>query len=55
VFVHDSWRPQVQAPMSDEVELLTELSHYKPNSRLSCQVEMTDKLSGLRVTIAPDE
>jgi 2Fe-2S ferredoxin len=42
--------------MSDEKELLTELSHYDPDrSRLSCQVEFTDALAGLKVTIAPDE
>jgi ferredoxin len=41
--------------MSDERELLTELAHYKENSRLSCQVEFTAALSGLKVTIAEDE
>jgi 2Fe-2S ferredoxin len=41
--------------MSDERELLSELSHAQENSRLSCQVEFTAQLAGLRVTIAPDE
>jgi 2Fe-2S ferredoxin len=41
--------------MSDEKDLLTELSHHEANSRLSCQIELTADLSGLRVTIAPDE
>jgi 2Fe-2S ferredoxin len=41
--------------MSDERELLHELAHYKDGSRLSCQIDMTDDLDGLRVTIAPDE
>jgi 2Fe-2S ferredoxin len=41
--------------MSDERELLSELSHHQPNSRLSCQIEFTPDLAGLRVTIAPDE
>jgi 2Fe-2S ferredoxin len=41
--------------MSDERELLTELSHHQDNSRLSCQLELTNELAGLRVTIAPDE
>jgi 2Fe-2S ferredoxin len=41
--------------MSDERDLLTELSHYRENSRLSCQVEITQALSGLKVTIAEDE
>jgi len=34
---------------------LHELAHYKEGSRLSCQLDMTDELDGLRVTIAPDE
>jgi len=41
--------------MSDERELLTELAHHQENSRLSCQVEVTEALAGLRITIAPDE
>ena len=41
--------------MSDERELLADLSHREANSRLSCQIEFTDALAGLRVTVAPDE
>jgi ferredoxin, 2Fe-2S len=55
IYVDPDWLAKLPAPMSDERELLSELSHYKQNSRLSCQVEMTEPLSGLRVTIAPDE
>ena len=45
----------IPAAMSDERELIAELAHHKSGSRLSCQIEMTDALDGLRVTIAPDE
>jgi 2Fe-2S ferredoxin len=56
VYVDPSWTDKLPAPMSDEKELLTELSHYDPDrSRLSCQVEFTEALAGLKVTIAPDE
>ena len=56
VFVAPEWRDIVPAPQSDEKELLVELSHFDPDrSRLSCQVEFTGTLDGLRVTIAPDE
>ena len=55
VYVDHDWQTKLPAPLSDERELLGELSHYRDNSRLSCQVEMTEALSGLRVTIAPDE
>jgi ferredoxin, 2Fe-2S len=55
VYVDPAWLEKLPPPMSDERDLLTELSHYKENSRLSCQVEFTAALSGLKVTIAEDE
>lgn len=55
VFVDPEWYGKLPRKQSDEQELLAELSHTQDNSRLSCQVEMTDALSGLKVTIAPDE
>jgi 2Fe-2S ferredoxin len=41
--------------MSDEKDLLVELTHYGERSRLSCQIDFTPALDGLKVTIAPDE
>jgi 2Fe-2S ferredoxin len=55
VYVDAEWTSKLPAPMSDERELLTELSHHEQNSRLSCQIEFTNEMAGLRVTIAPDE
>jgi len=55
VFVDPEWKDRLPAPLSDERELLGELSHYQDNSRLSCQLDFTPDLAGLRVTIAPDE
>lgn len=55
VYVDAGWLERLPEPMSDERELLMELSHYQDNSRLSCQIEFTPALDGLRVTIAPDE
>ena len=55
VYVDPEWTSKLPEPMSDERELLTELSHHENNSRLSCQIEFTNDLAGLRVTIAPDE
>jgi len=55
IYVDPEWQARLPAPMSDERELLTELAHTQDNSRLSCQVEFTQELAGLRVTIAPDE
>ena len=55
VYVDAEWQSRLPAPMSDERELLMELAHTQENSRLSCQIEFTPELAGLRVTIAPDE
>jgi 2Fe-2S ferredoxin len=55
IYVDPEWESRLPPPMSDERELITELSHHESNSRLSCQVEFTPGLEGLRVTIAPDE
>ena len=55
IYVDPAWLEKLPPPMSDERELLGELSHYRENSRLSCQVEITAALSGLKVTIAEDE
>ncbi len=55
IYVDPPWTDRLPKPQSDEMELLQELSDYKPGtSRLSCQVDFTDELSGLKVTIAPD-
>src|SRR3954462_14114373 len=55
VYVDAAWTDKLPPPQSDEGELLQELSHFTDQSRLSCQIEFTPALAGLRVTIAPDE
>ena len=55
VYVDPEWQSRLPAAMSDERELLSELAHHQVNSRLSCQIEFTPDLAGLRVTVAPDE
>ena len=55
IYIDPAWAAKIPAPMSDERKLLLELAHFKEGSRLSCQIDMTDALDGLRVTIAPDE
>ena len=39
----------------DESDLLDGSSHRDDRSRLSCQIRMNDAISGLRVTIAPED
>jgi ferredoxin, 2Fe-2S len=55
VYVDPEWQARLPAMMSDERELLSEPTHSTEHSRLSCQLEFTPELAGLRVRIAPDE
>jgi len=56
ILIDPDWLDRLPAPQSDEKELLVELQHYDPaRSRLSCQVEFTDALDGLPLTVAADE
>ena len=55
VYVDEKWVSRLPKKQSDEQELLTELPDYREaTSRLSCQVDFTDELSGIKVTIAAD-
>lgn len=43
-------------PASEDEKALLEFSdHCRENSRLSCQIRLTEELSGLRATIAPED
>ena len=55
VYVDPEWLPRLPPPMSDEGDMLGDLTSRKPNSRLSCQIVLNDALSGLKVSIAPEE
>lgn len=55
VYVDPAWVQKLPSQMSDERELLSELAHVRSESRLSCQIDFTEALDGLRVTIAPEE
>ena len=50
-YVDEAWMDKVGGPSSDtESELLEQASaEVKPNSRLSCQIDMSDALDGLIV------
>lgn len=39
----------------DEEAMLSEAFNVKPNSRLGCQIHITEKLEGLEIELAPDE
>ena len=55
VYVDPEWVAKLPPPMSDEGDMLGDLIGRQPNSRLSCQIVLNETLSGLKVTIAPEE
>lgn len=56
VFVDPAWVDRLPDAQSDERELLVELMHYDPDrSRLSCQLDFTEALDGIVLTVAPEE
>jgi len=55
VYVDESWAGKLADVEDDEEEMLSMSETRKGNSRLSCQIEMTDELDGMTVTIAPPE
>ena len=55
VYVDPEWAGRLPGPTPDERDLLADLAHHRGNSRLSCQLQMSPELSGLAVTIAPEE
>ena len=55
VYVDPAFADKVNALSEDENDLLDSTDHRQGNSRLSCQLQMSDDLSGLKVTIAPED
>jgi len=55
VYVDEAWREKTGTASTMEESMLDFAQNVEPNSRLSCQLEFTPELAGLRVRIAPDE
>lgn len=53
VYVDDTWATRLHPPTEDELSQLDTAPAVEPNSRLSCQILMTAKMTGLRVRLAP--
>lgn len=55
VWIDPEWLPKMPPMHSDERDLLQDMSTYRENSRLSCQIKFTEELAGLKLRIADDE
>ncbi|HEY0918407.1 2Fe-2S iron-sulfur cluster-binding protein [Devosia sp.] len=52
VYVDEAWLDRLPPPSHEEEDLLYTAPDAQPNSRLSCQILLSDELDGLRVTLA---
>lgn len=54
--IEREWFGNVGAPANDELDLISSLDAYDAGrSRLTCQLQVSDALDGLSLTVAPEE
>lgn len=54
--IEPAWFETAGAPGEDELDLVSSLDCFDPGrSRLTCQLDVSDTLDGLTLTVAPEE
>lgn len=54
VYVDEDWIDRIPSKRDEEEDMLDEAMDVRDNSRLSCQLIMSEELDGLKVTLAND-
>ncbi|WP_375394641.1 2Fe-2S iron-sulfur cluster-binding protein [uncultured Sphingomonas sp.] len=55
VYVDERYSAFIPQITEEEDDILENSDHRRPMSRLSCQIPVSDEMSGMQVTIAPEE
>ena len=55
VYVAEEWRDRLPPKDSTEQAMLEFCPHVEESSRLSCQIEVSDALDGLRLKVPPSQ
>lgn len=55
VFIDEEWFSLTGTASETEIDLLDSSIERRPNSRLSCQIALSNELDGMSVTVAPPE
>ncbi|APG62288.1 ferredoxin [Sphingorhabdus lutea] len=55
VYIDAEYADKIPAMQEDEDDLLESTDHRNATSRLSCQIEVSDAIDGMTVTIAPED
>jgi ferredoxin, 2Fe-2S len=53
VYVAPEWAVKLHTAHDEEHEMLDGAFHVEENSRLSCQIIMSERLNGIELTLAP--
>ena len=54
VYINDKWLDKLNPKDDEEESMLDQAFDVKKNSRLSCQIELSDELDGLELELAPE-
>jgi len=54
VYVDDKWIDKLEPKDDDEESMLDQAFYVKKNSRLSCQIQLSEDLDGLELELAPE-
>jgi len=54
VYVDEAWLPKLKDQEEEEIDMLDASMIVQDNSRLSCQIEFSPALDGLKVTLTED-
>jgi 2Fe-2S ferredoxin len=54
VYLDANWQFKTGERAEDEQVMVEDSGHYEKNSRLACQIEYSEELNGLRLTLAPE-
>ena len=54
VYIDEKWINKLKNTDDDEESMLDQAFDVKNNSRLSCQIELSEELDGLEIEIAPE-
>ena len=52
VYVEDGWFEKLPPPSDDEEDLLYSTLDKRPNSRLSCQILLSEEMDSMKLTLA---
>ena len=54
VYIDEQWADKLPQRAEVEQVMVEDTGHFQENSRLSCQVEFSEDLNGIALTLAPE-